>query len=74
MLLTYEDTLTQIRDTVSHFLAVNDTPETNIATVWETLKAVVRGQFKAIAARQNALRRDKRQQLEGEITGFRRDT
>ncbi|KAJ1145073.1 hypothetical protein NDU88_011365 [Pleurodeles waltl] len=48
-------------------MTVNDTPEINIATLWETLKAVVRSQFIAIAARQNALRHDKRQQLEGGI-------
>ncbi|KAJ1217494.1 hypothetical protein NDU88_005088 [Pleurodeles waltl] len=46
-------------------LTLNDTPETNFATLWDTLKAVVRGQF--IAARQNALRHDKRQQLEVDI-------
>ncbi|KAJ1197663.1 hypothetical protein NDU88_001519 [Pleurodeles waltl] len=45
----------------------NDTPETSIATLCETLKVVVRGQFIAIAARQNALSRDKRQQLEDDI-------
>ncbi|KAJ1209461.1 hypothetical protein NDU88_004839 [Pleurodeles waltl] len=55
------------KDTASHFLAENDTPETSIATLWENLKVVVRGQFIAIAARQNALRRDKRQQLEDDI-------
>ncbi|KAJ1175287.1 hypothetical protein NDU88_000575 [Pleurodeles waltl] len=66
-LLAYEDTLTEIKDTVSHFLAENDTPDTSIVTFWETLKVVVRGQFIAIAGRQNALRRDKRQQLEDDI-------
>ncbi|KAJ1190986.1 hypothetical protein NDU88_000303 [Pleurodeles waltl] len=55
------------RDTVSHLLVVNDTPETSIATLWDTIKPVVRGQFIAIAARQNALHHDKRQQLEGDI-------
>ncbi|KAJ1188230.1 hypothetical protein NDU88_004993 [Pleurodeles waltl] len=48
----------------SHFLTMNDTPTTNIVTLWETLKAVIRGQFIAIAARQNAV---KRQQLEDDI-------
>ncbi|KAJ1203632.1 hypothetical protein NDU88_007416 [Pleurodeles waltl] len=57
----------EIKDMVSHYLAENDTPETSIATLWDTLKVVVRGQFIAIAARQNALRRDKRQQLEDDI-------
>ncbi|KAJ1125456.1 hypothetical protein NDU88_003888 [Pleurodeles waltl] len=52
---------------ISHFLTLNDTPTTNIVTLWETLKALVRGQFIAITARQNAVHRDKRQQLEDEI-------
>ncbi|KAJ1219164.1 hypothetical protein NDU88_006735 [Pleurodeles waltl] len=64
-LLTYGDTLTEIRDAVSHFLAVNDIPETNMATLWETLKALIQGQL--IAARQNVLRHAKHQQLDGDI-------
>ncbi|KAJ1083844.1 hypothetical protein NDU88_003999 [Pleurodeles waltl] len=59
--------LAEIRNAVSHFLSVNDVPETNIATLWETIKAVVRSQFIAIAARQNALRHARHQQLEGDI-------
>ncbi|KAJ1155428.1 hypothetical protein NDU88_008158 [Pleurodeles waltl] len=66
-LLAYEDTLMEIKDTVSHILAENDTPESSIATLWESLKVVIRGQFIAIAARQNALRCDKRQQLEDDM-------
>ncbi|KAJ1192202.1 hypothetical protein NDU88_001514 [Pleurodeles waltl] len=38
-----------------------------IATLWETLKVVVRGQIIVIAARQNTVRCDKRQQLEDDI-------
>ncbi|KAJ1126968.1 hypothetical protein NDU88_005374 [Pleurodeles waltl] len=59
--------LAEIRDTISYFLTVNDTPTTNIAIIWEMLKAVIRCQFIAIAARQNAARRNKRQQLEDDI-------
>ncbi|KAJ1089313.1 hypothetical protein NDU88_002464 [Pleurodeles waltl] len=66
-LSAYEDTLTEIRDTVSHFLTMKDTPTPNIATLWETLKAVVRGQFMAIAARHNALRHNEHKQLENGI-------
>ncbi|KAJ1142606.1 hypothetical protein NDU88_008920 [Pleurodeles waltl] len=36
-LLTYEDMLAEITDIVSHFLTMNDTPTTNIVTLWETL-------------------------------------
>ncbi|KAJ1167781.1 hypothetical protein NDU88_008170 [Pleurodeles waltl] len=61
------DTLAEIRDTIIHFLPINDTPTTNIVTLWETFKAVVRGQFISIAARQNAVRRNNRQQLEDDI-------
>ncbi|KAJ1117428.1 hypothetical protein NDU88_005628 [Pleurodeles waltl] len=66
-LITYEDTLAEIRDTISHFLTMNDTPTINIATLWETLKAVVRGQFIVIAERQNAIRCDEHQQLEDDM-------
>ncbi|KAJ1186890.1 hypothetical protein NDU88_003670 [Pleurodeles waltl] len=52
---------------VSHFLTVNNTPTTNIATLWETVKVVVRGQFIAIAVRRSAVCCDRRQQQEGDI-------
>ncbi|KAJ1186039.1 hypothetical protein NDU88_002824 [Pleurodeles waltl] len=42
-------------------------PEVGVSVLWEALKAVVRGQFIAIAARLNRARRMKRQQLEDDI-------
>ncbi|KAJ1130094.1 hypothetical protein NDU88_008450 [Pleurodeles waltl] len=54
-------------DTIKCYLSINDTSETSLAVVWEALKAVVRGQFIAIAARANTLRKEKRRQLEARI-------
>ncbi|KAJ1117584.1 hypothetical protein NDU88_005782 [Pleurodeles waltl] len=66
-LLTYEDILAEIKATISHFLIINDTPMTNITTFWETFKAVIRGQFIAMAARLNVACHNTRQQLGDDI-------
>ncbi|KAJ1189825.1 hypothetical protein NDU88_006567 [Pleurodeles waltl] len=66
-LLTYKDILAEIEATITQFLEPNDAPEVTVATLWEALKAVVRGQFTAIAARVNKARQTKRQQLEDDI-------
>ncbi|KAJ1155596.1 hypothetical protein NDU88_008325 [Pleurodeles waltl] len=64
-LLTYNDILTEIEDTIIHYLEVNDNPKVSVATLWENIKAVIRGQF--TVARLNNAQRIKHQQLEDDI-------
>ncbi|KAJ1090835.1 hypothetical protein NDU88_003963 [Pleurodeles waltl] len=63
----YKDTLAETEVAITQYLVANDTPEVSAATLWEALKAVIRGQIIAIVARLNKARRTKRQQLEDEI-------
>ncbi|KAJ1092472.1 hypothetical protein NDU88_005582 [Pleurodeles waltl] len=67
-LLTYKDKLAETEDTIKHYLDTNDTPEVSVATLWESLKAVIRGQ--SIATRLNKARQEKCQQLEDDITSL----
>ncbi|KAJ1167897.1 hypothetical protein NDU88_008282 [Pleurodeles waltl] len=60
-------TLAETEDTIKHYLDTNDTPEVSVATLWKTLKAVIRGHGIAIAVSLNKARREKRQQLEDDI-------
>ncbi|KAJ1211264.1 hypothetical protein NDU88_006625 [Pleurodeles waltl] len=62
---------------VLHAADTNNTPGTSVAVVWEALKAVVRGQFIAIAVCTNALWREKRRLWEAkikELEGRHRET
>ncbi|KAJ1110451.1 hypothetical protein NDU88_007802 [Pleurodeles waltl] len=52
---------------IKSYLALNDIPETSEVGILEALKDLVRGQFIAIAARINALRTEKRHQLEARV-------
>ncbi|KAJ1167697.1 hypothetical protein NDU88_008086 [Pleurodeles waltl] len=60
-------TLAETEDTIKHYLDKNDTPQVSVATLWKTLKAVIRGHGIAIAVSLNKARREKRQQLEDDI-------
>ncbi|KAJ1163977.1 hypothetical protein NDU88_004424 [Pleurodeles waltl] len=66
-LLAYKDTLAEIEVAITQYLLANDTPEVSAATLWEALKAVIRGQFIATSARLNKARQIKWQQLEDQI-------
>ncbi|KAJ1208912.1 hypothetical protein NDU88_004294 [Pleurodeles waltl] len=70
-LLTYKDTLAEIEDTIKRYLDTNDSPEVSVATLWETLKAVIRRQFIVIAARLNRARWEKCHQLEDDIRSLK---
>ncbi|KAJ1119870.1 hypothetical protein NDU88_008054 [Pleurodeles waltl] len=66
-LLAYKGIIAETEVAITQYLEANDTPEVRAATLWEALKAVIRGQFIAMAARLNNARWTKWQQLEDEI-------
>lgn len=62
-LLHRPDVVKQISKALQDYLSVNDNSKTQIATLWDALKAVVRGEFIAITASDNKIRSEKREQL-----------
>ncbi|KAJ1211005.1 hypothetical protein NDU88_006367 [Pleurodeles waltl] len=66
-LLEYGDIKVQIKRTMETYMEVNDTLETPVALLWDTLKAVSRGQFIAISACFNKSRRDQGKKLEDRV-------
>ncbi|KAJ1179099.1 hypothetical protein NDU88_004335 [Pleurodeles waltl] len=66
-LLQYETINMEIVTAIRTYLDLNDTLDTPIALLWVTIKEVIRGTFVAISAHHNKDRKDKRQQLEGQV-------
>ncbi|KAJ1109113.1 hypothetical protein NDU88_006478 [Pleurodeles waltl] len=61
-----------LRCSIRHYLEQNDDGKTSIGTLWEALKAVVRGEVISLAAKENRVRRDKRETLERRVAALER--
>lgn len=67
LLLSDEEFLTFISDQISLFLDINMTSDVSISTVWETLKAYLRGQVISFMAKKKKDSKAKQIELEGQI-------
>ncbi|KAJ1149172.1 hypothetical protein NDU88_001989 [Pleurodeles waltl] len=70
-LLLRPEVVAQIQKAIFSFLDINDTADIPISLLWETLKAVIRGEFIVIPAADKT-RRQKRAQLQLEVTELQR--
>lgn len=56
-----------INNQISLFLETNDNGEVNDSTLWETLKAYIRGQIISFEARKNKIRQGRLKEIEEEL-------
>ncbi|KAJ1096974.1 hypothetical protein NDU88_002104 [Pleurodeles waltl] len=62
------EVVSQISKAISTYLKCNDTADTPLPLLWDALKEVMRGEFIGISAADNELRREKRAQLQQQVT------
>lgn len=66
-LLHHPEVIARLTKTLEDFLSVNDTQDTSIVSLWETLKLVARGGFIAISSADNKMSREKREELSKQV-------
>lgn len=71
-MLQRSSVIQQIQGCISDYLAHNNSPTIPITTLWEAMKAVIRGKFLGIATADNKDRREKREHLQGQIIELER--
>ncbi|KAJ1208095.1 hypothetical protein NDU88_003485 [Pleurodeles waltl] len=71
-LLVRPEVVAQITKAIATFLEFNDTADTPISLLWNTLKVVIGGEFIMISALDNKIRREKRAQLHQQVTELER--
>ncbi|KAJ1181229.1 hypothetical protein NDU88_006439 [Pleurodeles waltl] len=65
-------TVESIRRAITDYLSFNDDGNTCMGTLWEALKAVVRGEVMSLSARDNKARREIREELEQRVAALER--
>ena len=69
-ILQHAKHMESLHKSISNYFAENSLPETFKTTLWEALKAVVRGQIITISASDNRFWREKRLELESEVANL----